>query len=157
MIYEFHVPSTQIVCLLAGLLLKTHHDSTHTKAILQEWFDRLSLLEEQQTIAAVKVLCDLYARAHKNQNMHKIYTFSVKALKTLLENIQNHPELLMYIIQIRFSRCIVQGLSALLIGIEKREHPDDGVSRDLVQPGNLVDLHQGDIDALFLTFTKTQA
>ena len=50
---------------------------------------------------------------------------------------------------------MVQGLTALLIGIEKREHLEDGVPRDLVQAGMLVEPHQGDIDALFLTFTKT--
>jgi len=139
MIYEHQVPSTQIVCLLAGLLLKTHNDSSHTKAIFQEWFNKLSQLENQQTIAAVKVLCDLYARAHKDQTLSNKTTFTVKALKTLLETIQNFPELLKHIIQIRFNRTLVQGLSALLIGIEKREHLEDGVSRDLVQAGPLVE------------------
>jgi hypothetical protein len=63
--------------------------------------------------------------------------------------------LLTYIISIHECQPIIQGLSALLVGLDKREN--DEIPKNLLAHEGLLEPHAGDIDALFLTSTKNQA
>ena len=52
---------------------------------------------------------------------------------------------------------IVQGLTALIIGLDRRLNLSEDIPKNLVTSEGMLQKHEGDTDALFLTMTKTTA
>jgi len=52
---------------------------------------------------------------------------------------------------------IVQGLTALVIGLDRRLNLSEEIPKALMGCDGMLHKHEGDTDALFLTMTKTTA
>lgn len=84
-------------------------------------------------------------------------TLSVRALKTLLKLQEQASEILQDILVEAECPPIVQGLTALIIGLDRRLNLSEEVPKPMCSTEGYLFKHEGDTDALFLTTTKTLA